>query len=387
MLKNFNRNLSYLFIINLAFGLSMQLINPLFPLFLSSTGANETEIAYIISAGSLAATLLMLPSGIIIDRVGKKIFLVLNGVFSAASIYMISNSTNWQIIMPFYVLYSLAGAFFVPARMAMISESATPENSASLFGLMNLAWPITGIISPVLSGWVVEKTGWNIVYLIAVVACAISVIPALLINEKAKDSEIKIKAPKLRDLLKKDYRRVLFVMSVAPFMMTTAIGAINLIIPLYLKDVYHLSPLTIGLFFTAANVITLLTQIPSGRLADRYDPKKIILICTSIVPIFFALWHFTDNWILLLIFYSLGFGLWSVTWPSNLTTLSTKIPRELQGAGFGINSTGVRFGFTIGPIIGSYLYTNHFPTAPFLASAFIVLLSLPVISLLESRTE
>ena len=152
MLRYLNRNLMYLFLINIAFGLSSQMINPLLPLFLDSIGAKEAEIAYIVSAGSLAATLLMLPSGIIIDRVGRRIFFLLNAGISAFSIFMMSKSSDWRIVFPFYVLFSLVGAFFVPARMSMISENATMESRAALFGVMNMAWPITGIISPVLTG-------------------------------------------------------------------------------------------------------------------------------------------------------------------------------------------------------------------------------------------
>jgi len=41
------------------------------------------------------------------------------------------------------------------------------------------------------------------------------------------------------------------------------------------------------------------------------------------------------------------------------------------GAAFGVRMTGVRLGFTVGPIIGSYFYTNYAPTSPFLAAAAI----------------
>ena len=385
MLRSLNRNLAYLFVINIAFGLGAQLINPLFPLFLESTGASEAQIAYIISAGSLAATLLMFPSGIIVDRVGKKLFLVLNAVLSAVSIYMISGSGSWSVIMPFYVVYSLVGAFFMPARMSMISENATPDNRATLFGLMNLAWPLTGIMSPVLSGWIVETSGWSNVYLVATVASGVSLLPALLIKEKKREPGVEVKPPNLRGLLQRDLLRVLVVMFIAPFLMTTAMGAVNLVIPLYLSSAYNLSPSMIGLFFTASSVLTLFAQVPSGRLADRFDPKRILMICTGVIPMFFAVWHFTDNWVLLLVSYALSVGIWSVMWPSNLTILSMNIPRELQGAGFGINSTGVRLGFTVGPFIGSYLYGNVFPTAPFLFAAFSALLGLPVISFLKNR--
>ncbi len=384
MLRSVNRNLVYLFIQNNAFGLSMQLINPLLPLFLQTIGATNSETALVVSAGNLAATALMFPSGIIVDRYGKRLFLILNAVLSTASIYMISRLNNWRLILPFYVVYSLVGALFVPARMSMISENATDENRALLFGVMNLAWPITGIISPVLSGWIVEASSWTTVYQLATIVSLFSILPAILIKEK-KHERGKTKNPSIRDLLKPDALRVLFVMSVAPFLMTTGIGAVNLVLPLYLSNKYQLSPFIIGLFFTASNVLTLLAQIPSGRLADSYDPKKILLICTAMIPGFYVVWHISDNWIILIAAYSLALGIWSATWPSNLTTLSTKIPRELQGAGFGINSTGLRLGFTVGPLIGSYLYSNMFPTAPFLFAAFSTILALPIISLLKKR--
>jgi len=361
----------------------MQLINPLFPLFLETTGATGSEISYVISAGSLAATLLMFPSGIIVDRFGKRLFLLLNAILSTGSIYMISRLSDWKIILQFYVIYSLVGAFFVPARMSMISENASTDNRAALFGFMNMAWPITGIISPVISGWIVEASSWASVYHVATLVSLISILPAYLITEKAQVKGESVKIPHLSDLLQRDTLRVLIVMSIAPFLMTTAIGAVNLVLPIYLSSAYHLSPLLIGLFFTASNVFTLFTQIPSGRLADRYDPKKILLICTLAIPPFFILWYFSDNWLIFLAAYSVALGLWSVTWPSNLTTLSTKIPPELQGAGFGINSTGLRLGFTVGPLIGSFLYEEMFPTAPFLFAALSTLLALPIISLLK----
>jgi MFS family permease len=387
MLRSISRDLALLFLVNIAFGLSMQMINPLFPLFLGTLGAGEAEAAYVVSAGNLASTLLMFPSGVVVDRFGKRLFLALNAVVGTVTIYIMAYSGSWSAVLPLYVAYSLVGALFVPARMAMVSENATVQNRALLFGLMNMAWPITGIISPVVSGLIVEATGWRMVYLVSAAVSALSLVPALMIRGKEHEPGVARKAPDMRRLLERDTRRVLFVMCVAPFLMTTAIGAVNLVLPLYLAEVYGLTPFTIGLFFTASNLITLVTQIPSGRLADRYDPKKILLVCTAIIPVFYALWGFTDNWALLLVIYAVATGLWSVTWPSNLTTLSTMVPRELQGAGFGINATGLRLGFTVGPLIGGYLYGNFSSSSPFLFAALSTALALPIIFLLKGKSK
>jgi len=55
MLDSLNRNLRYLFIVNFVFGFSVQLITPLFPLYLSEIGATANQNALIISIGGLAS--------------------------------------------------------------------------------------------------------------------------------------------------------------------------------------------------------------------------------------------------------------------------------------------------------------------------------------------
>jgi len=67
----------------------MQLINPLFPLFLEEAGANEVQNAMVISAGNLVATMLMLPSGLLIDRVARRLcyYLVPGYLLSRYSCY------------------------------------------------------------------------------------------------------------------------------------------------------------------------------------------------------------------------------------------------------------------------------------------------------------
>ena len=76
MFSSLNRNLRYLFILNIAFGFSVQLISPLFPLYLSDIGATAAQNARVISLGGLVATSLMLPAGLYLDRIGRKRLLI-----------------------------------------------------------------------------------------------------------------------------------------------------------------------------------------------------------------------------------------------------------------------------------------------------------------------
>jgi len=373
MFSSLNRNLRYLFILNIAFGFSVQLINPLFPLYLSEIGATAAQNARVISLGGLVATALMLPAGLYLDRIGRKKLLIGSSVINMIAMYLMSNATTWQQITPLFMIYSATGALFMPARMSMITSNSELKDRASTFGIMNTAWPIAGVVSTLISGYMVEAVGWREVFIVGSIVNALSILPGLRI-EKRKNYQ----PPRdtgFRDLFSREVGSVLLIFFIYGILLTTALGGINLIIPLYLESKFALSASQIALFFTAQSALNLVTQIPSGKIADRFGRKRTVLTLIGLLPFLYASWHFIGDWRLLLVVSTLSFGLWSMTWPATLSLLSGSVPSKLVGAAFGVNTTGNRLGFTIGPLIAGYFYVNYFDTAPFLVSGAICLVA------------
>jgi MFS family permease len=220
----------------------------------------------------------------------------------------------------------------------------------------------------------IESMGWNQVFMVGVAVNAISIITGFRI-ETSDHLENQSSKSNLKELLSGEVLPVLFIFFVYGTLITTAIGGINLVIPLYLETEFALNASKIALFFTLQSLITLVSQMPSGKIADRYGRKKTILTLIVFIPLLFASWHFIDNWKVMLVLNSLAFGLWSMTWPAILSLLSSSVPENLVGPAFGVNTTGNRLGMTIGPIIASYFYVNYFQTAPFLAAGVICLLA------------
>lgn len=358
---------------NTAFGFSVQLITPLFPLFLSELGASAAENAWVISLGGLVATTLMLPAGLLLDRIGRRTLLVSSSVVNMVIIFLLSRVDTWQGALPLFIIYSASGALFMPARMATITANTDQETRASVFGIMNTSWPLAGVVSTVISGYLIETVGWKQVFLVGATINAFSIFPGMQMEKTARSN--KSDGGGFKEIFKGDIAPVLLTFFIYGVLMTTAMGGVNLIIPLYLKSRYLLTASQIALFFTAQNVLNLVTQIPSGKVAEKYGMKRTVLSLILFIPVLYASWHFVSDWRIMLVLNSLGFGLWSMTWPATLTLLSNSVPEELVGAAFGVNITGNRLGFTIGPLIASYFYVNYYNTAPFLASAAICTLA------------
>ncbi len=377
-MKLLNRALITLFAINITIGLTSQLVQPLFPLYLKETGASELENALVISTGNLSSTILMLPAGMLVSRFGKRTFLIISAAMSALSVLLMAYTRNWMLIIPLNMLLNISMCFFMPTRMAIIAENTDPGNRARLFGVMNLAWPISGIIGPMAGGYLVEHLGWSNVFIIASAISLIALFPALKIKEIKKETETnRLEARDKISIFNRDYRPMMLTLFTYQVFVTTSMAGINMILPLYLQDRYQLSYSLIGAFFTGSNFLLIITQLGGGIIADRYSRGRIILLCTALTPLVLGSWALFGDWVVLFAVYSLAFALWSLTWPPILAMLTDILPRSLHGAGFGLNMTGSRLGFTVGPILAGALYFAPGSLIPFIASAIVYALALP----------
>ena len=372
------RDLWLLFALNIAIGFSAQFITPLFPLYLEGLGASEMEIGLVLSLASILATAMMIPSGLMMNRIGKKRTLLVSVGLAALPPLLISFLDDWRWVTPLYMIFSASFSFFIVSRMAMISESATPRNRATLFGVMNLAWPIGGLVAPTLSGFLVENFGWAPIFQVTTLIMAASLIPTLRLEEPAAPIEVEQLPAKRPSILDREYLPFMTLIFLFHFLVGMMERMIGTVLPLFLKNQIMISESLIGLFFTASSILILVLQIPSGRLADRYGRKKVLVLSLLPIPLLLGAWLFVDDWLVLLVLYAAVSGLRSMTWPSSLALLADFIPSELMGSALGVRMMSMRLGSTVAPVLAVYLYSNVGYRSPFLASAALVAMSIVI---------
>ena len=372
MFNELDGSLRRLFLMNITFAICFYLVQPLFPLYLADLEITEAQIGLILSLGSLTGAISTLISGLLVDRFGEKPLLIQSIFVASVSVALIVLAGNWLLIIPFWMMFNLSQSLFEPTRLAYISERATPENRGKLYGVMNLAWPLAGIIGPVISGRLADSFGWVHVFTAAILFCIVGVFP-LRGMEKTR-SEEKGSA----STFDRGYLPILAQHFVFHVLLTTAIGIMNMAIPIYLADRFNLNYSTIGLFFTVSSIVTMLTQAPSGALSDRYGMKKTMLVFLSMVPFMYLVWVLSGNWIILLISYSLSMALWSMTWPASLVMVSEAVPDSMRGTAISARMTGYRVGYTIGPIICGLLLSSYGDVTPFISATVIFVAALPI---------
>ncbi len=372
----------YLFSLTFVIATGVNLSVPLVPLYLRDLGADVFQISVVMSVAGLFSTLLTYLGGFFSDRYGRKLSIILAILLSAFPPFMYTFSKTWVEMIPWVVLFNTSLAFFGPARVAYIADTVDVSELGKIYGLMNMAWPLGGMVGPFLGGYLSDVYGWNASFYFVSLISAISILPAYLLRERRQSERGEIEEESLCE--EDSNTRTLILFFVIALLISTGIDATRPLIPIYLSNIFQLSKTDIGLFFTLSfGVTTLIIQISASMVLRRYGSKRAMLHSVLLIPIAFVLLPWINDYDLLILDYMAINSLWSVTWPASMDLLMRCVPRGRRGSAAGIRQTGIRLGGAIGPLVGAYLWEILGFSFSFYYSAVAFALCAPLVILIE----
>ncbi len=231
------------------------------------------------------------------------------------SLIGLGSATSVASLFIFFIISS-ASLSLVWINMDLFVESfsrnqSTGKTRTLYFTFLNLGW----IISPMITGFLINTNGYNLVYF----AAAFMILPFLWIlikNKKllAKKPDYKklnlIKT--LTSLWKNHNLRGIFVLA---FLLQVFYSSAVIFIPLYLHQTIGFDWSTLGLMFSIMLVPFVLLELPAGILADKYwGEKEILTIGFFILILSLVLFYITKStspiiWALLLFLSRVGASL------------------------------------------------------------------------------
>lgn len=138
--------------------------------------------------GGIVGILYFLPLifGVIADRIGYKISLIISFIIMITGYYLLGEVTAFTSVYAVFLLVAVGAAFFKPVASAIIASN-TDESTGTLgFGIFYMMVNIGGFIGPAMSSGLRTTYGWKIIFIQAAIVIAINLFVVLFFYKESK---------------------------------------------------------------------------------------------------------------------------------------------------------------------------------------------------------
>ncbi|HXI96987.1 MAG TPA: MFS transporter [Candidatus Acidoferrum sp.] len=237
------------------------------PLYAHDLGASRFEVGALFSVSTLAAALLSLPSGVLVDRFGARALLSISFVLAAASQLATAATPSVLPLFLWQVVGGLAGGAQQAALFSAVAESASSNRLGRVMGWLTFSMQAGFFLGPSIAGialrWIDVRT--DIAVTTALLLFAIPGAMAASGTRQHAGQGMSFRAP-LEALL----RQSAFVpVSIGLVAASLVWGTIGAFLPVFGKEQLGLPSAQVGYLLALQAVVNGISRLPGGRLVDR----------------------------------------------------------------------------------------------------------------------
>ncbi|MBN2238372.1 MAG: DHA2 family efflux MFS transporter permease subunit [Dehalococcoidales bacterium] len=395
--------------------LDSTIVNIALPTLQREMNTTQSELQWIINSYILVFGSLMLTTGSLGDRFGRKRMLQAGIlIFAAASAIAAFAATGGSLII-WRAVMGIGGAMILPATLAIITNVFPKEERGKAIGVWAGLNGIGIALGPIIGGLIIDKLEWNWIFLINLPIAVIALVLGLFLVPNSRDPNPKkidipgtvISAAALAGLSygliqggKDGWTDAWVIASLAGAvvligvfilwerftshpvieisffkdrnfsagvgsvcMMALAMIGVSFGMTLYMQFVQQFTALETGIRFIPMAVGVLLGSGSSHRATSKFGTRAVIaagFAGTAIMGALASFWEVsTDFWIIGLVLFGFGFFLGYIAAPAT-TAVMGSLSEERAGIGSAMNTVSRMISGSIGvAIIGSILGTVY----------------------------
>ena len=238
--------------------------------------------------GIVTAILYLLPiiTGVIADKIGYKLSLIIAYLLLISGYYVMGEVTSFTMVFIVFLWVAVGAAMFKPVASAIITKNTDESNSTLGFGIFYMMVNIGGFIGPAFSSTLRTQFGWKIVFLQAAIVIAINLVILLIFykeKDRVKNTETLTQALKsslinIWEAVKDSRLSVLLVIMVGFW---TMFNQLFYTLPTFIEDWVN----TKALHDSIANVSPWIASVMSGG-GDSVNPEMLINLDAGSIILF-----------------------------------------------------------------------------------------------------
>ena len=253
-----------------SFFLAHHLTRPILPLYLVSFGASSTVIGAVMAVFTITATVTRIPIGLLIDRIGRKPFLIAGVALFAGGNFGYLWAPSILLMLPFRMLHGVGWSGCTTAVATLAADIAPQKRRGELIGYAAMASSLGGAIGPVAGFALLQRFDFSGVFFGAAALLFVSLILAAFVKEPEHGP-------------RNNHRQRWIDLLVIPETLLPAVavaflsfghGGILTFLPIHAVKLGLENP---GLWFGLYAVCLLLSRPVAGPLSDRISRRAVII--------------------------------------------------------------------------------------------------------------
>ncbi|MHB1459684.1 MAG: MFS transporter [Armatimonadota bacterium] len=364
-------------------GLAQDMILPVLPLFYSSVlGLSKEFIGLIEGSLTTIVSFAKIGAGYLSDALGLRKAIVFVGYgLSSLGRFGLGFAGSGVAALGLRLGDGLGKGLKDAPRDALVASSAGSRKLGFAFGVQRMLDTMGSVVGPLitfalLKAWTSHPDKFRLLFFTAGI---IATIPLIIIGFFVQERSVAVKKQVVSlDVLKGPFAWFLVVMLV--FTLGNSSDAFIILRAQGVGVAAVMIPVVYALF----NLISALTAIPAGKLADRIGRRKVIGYGWGVYALAYAGFALASAPWMIWILYGFYGLFYSLTEGSAKAMVAELVPDESRGAAYGLYSASIGIMALPASLIAGVLWNKVSPSAPFAFGAVLAAIAFIGLQLIPS---
>ena len=266
-------------------GLGRGFTVPVLPALALEFDANVAAAGLMVIAPMLGSLAVTLPTGYLIDRVGRRRLLVAAPAITSLSAFLVLRAASYPELLAYLSLGGIAQQMWQMSRLAAIADSSAQNRRGRQITGMASAGRLGTLMGPLLGGLIGELLGVRVPFAIYGVAAALAVVPMYVFMPETSPTVLERRRGESGGDEPNTAWSTLLTFRVGALFLAQFLanagrggaighGGVFLIFAAY---TYGTGPAALGVIGTVVGILGIPIMLTSGQVMDRFGRKRQIV--------------------------------------------------------------------------------------------------------------
>ncbi|MEN2767020.1 MFS transporter [Ornithinibacillus xuwenensis] len=368
-MKTYNQNIKLAIWANIFSQIGLGMFMVIYNIYIQELGLSHEVNGQVIALTSLATAIILVPAGILSDKLGRKRIMAF-GVIATGAILLLRSIVELQFLLLLTGFGAgIFTAFLQVSSIPWLAENSVPKQRVHLFSLHSAIMTAANVVGSLLGGTLTdfftlftsELTSIRYTLVIGSIFYLLAFFPIMKMVEKKKATNSQKEKVPFREFFKtnKVGFKIIGLFAVAQLLIGFGSGLVIPYLNLYFADRFAASNSVIGLIISLGQAATAVAMFIGPVVVKKVgEVRAVVYLQLASLP-FLLLTAYTENLLLATLGFLFRQALMNAGNPIQASLMMSKVGDSVKGLANSINQMVFQLGWAfMGPISTSIVMLN-----------------------------